>query len=186
MAGDWIKMRTNLREDPAVFKLSEILSVSEFAVVGMLHAFWSWMDDNSVDGRVDGASSRLVDARVRAGDGFADALVKVGWLIFDEKGASMPNNERHNGKGAKERLLKNQRQAKWRDGKNSVDGVVDKKSSTREEKRREYKSSKSSSPRKIVVTGLVDPERIDRKSNSKAESIDQVLKASFADVLGKG
>lgn len=140
MAGDWIKMRADLHDDPAVFRLSSMLKIDRFSVVGRLHAFWSWADKHSVDGRVDGATPHLVDT-IATLDGFADALMVVGWLSHDDRGIVIPNFERHNGKTAKERALKNQRQSRWRkvgagvDG--HVDGGVDVPTSTREEKRRD-------------------------------------------------
>ena len=144
MAGDWIKMRVDLRDDPAVFKLAEILCVEELHVIGSLFCFWSWVDKHAVDGRVDGATSRLID-KVSMTPGFADALVAVGWLDIDENGVTMPNFQRHNGESAKERSLKNARQARWRakrDG--NVDALPSTQTSTvaptREEKRREDKT----------------------------------------------
>lgn len=150
MAGDWIKMRVDLRDDPAVFQIAERLGLDELHVIGGLFCFWSWADKHTVDGRVDGATSRLVD-RVSCINGFSDALVSVGWLCLDDRGASIPNFERHNGETAKERAQKNARQARWRRNKGAdVDGDVDgdastRKStnaSTREEKRREQKKEK--------------------------------------------
>lgn len=148
MAGDWIKMRTDLFEHPKVFKLADALGVDEFSVVGMLFCFWSWADKHSVDGRVDAATSRLVDKCAHR-TGFADALVSVGWLEIDADGITIPRFNEHNGDSAKERTLKNQRQARWRAGKK--DGAVDARPSThvsteaptREEKRREEKYSSS-------------------------------------------
>jgi len=141
MAGDWIKMRVDLRDDPAVFKLAEILNIDELHVIGCLFCFWSWVDKHAVDGRVDGATSRLVD-KVSMTAGFADALVAVSWLQIDESGVTMPNFQRHNGESAKERGLKNARQARWRAKKDAnVDGEASTSSPTeaptREEKRRE-------------------------------------------------
>lgn len=141
MAGDWIKMRVDLRDDPAVFKLAEILNIDELHVVGCLFCFWAWADKHAVDGHVDGATSRLVD-KVSMTPGFADAMVSVGWLAIDEAGVSIPNFERHNGESAKERGLKNARQARWRakrganvDAAPSTPSPTD--APTREEKRRE-------------------------------------------------
>lgn len=147
MAGDWIKMRADLREDPAVFAIAERLRIDELHVVGCLHAFWSWCDKHAVDGRVDRATSRLVD-KASGHKGFADALVSVKWLeIIEGEGITIPNFDRHNGESAKERSLKNRRQAKWRDGKattapstetsTSPSTQVSTATSTREEKRRE-------------------------------------------------
>lgn len=145
MAGDWIKMRSDLSDDPAVFKIASVLKLDRFSVVGRLHAFWAWADKHAVDGRVDGASSLLVDDVVR-GEGFADALVQVGWLLTGEDWLEVPNHDRHNGQSAKERALKNARQARWRQGKDeSVDGSSSTDPSTREEKRRREKS-KSNTP----------------------------------------
>ena len=141
MSGDWIKMRVDLRDDPAVFKLAEILKVDELHVVGCLFCFWAWADKHAVDGRVDGATSRLVD-KVSSTIGFADALVKVGWLSVFDGWIELPNFERHNGASAKERGLKNARQARWRAKRDDpVDASPSTQEttnpSTREEKRRE-------------------------------------------------
>lgn len=141
MAGDWIKMRNDLPNDPAVYKIATLTKLDRFAVVGRLYAFWSWADKHAVDGRVDGASSHIVDDVTRH-DGFAEALVSVNWLTLGEDFIALPHHERHNGESAKERGLKNARQARWREGKQkvpptNVDGDASTKPSTREEKRRE-------------------------------------------------
>lgn len=144
MAGDWIKMRNDLPNDPAVYKLSALTKLDRFAIVGRLYAFWSWADKHAVDGRVDGATSLVVDDITRH-DGFAEALAAVKWLEIGEDFISLPNHERHNGESAKERGLKNARQARWRDGKDKkasadVDAPPSTQASTREEKRREDSS----------------------------------------------
>ena len=144
MAGDWIKMRADLFTHPKVDKIGELLGKDELYTVGALFAFWTWTDKHSVDGRVDGATSRLINRATRV-DGLAEALVAVGWLVIDDKGITLPGFGEHNGDSAKERSLKNQRQARWRDKKSgkSVDANVDVPASTtpstREEKRREEK-----------------------------------------------
>lgn len=153
MAGDWIKMRSDLRDDPAVFKIAMLTKLDRFNVVGRLAAFWGWTDKHAVDGRVDGATVEVVDDVV-AFPGFADALKAAGWLRVDASSVYIPNHERHNIESGKERSLKNARQAKWRAKKaleaaQFVDGFVDgdvdasssTKTSTREEKRREESSS---------------------------------------------
>jgi hypothetical protein len=164
MAGDWIKMRTDLLTHPKVDRLCGVLNQDILYVVGALFAFWSWADKHSVDGRVDGATSRLVD-RVTHTDGLADALSNIGWLSIDDRGIAIPEFAEHNGDSAKERSLKNQRQARWRERKAS--GLVDANASTnastsastyaptgastREEKRREEKRKerKDSSPTSV-------------------------------------
>lgn len=155
MSGDWIKMRSDIRDDPAVFKMAALTKLDRFNVVGRLTTFWGWTDKHAVDGRVDGASIDVVDDVVSF-PGFAEALKTVGWLRVDASSVYIPKHERHNIESGKERSLKNARQAKWRAKKaleaavfvdEMVDGCVDDslstKTSTREEKRREEKNSSS-------------------------------------------
>lgn len=149
MAGDWIRMRNDLHDDPAVFKISSMTKLDRFAVVGRLFAFWAWADHHAVDGRVDGASSLVIDDVTRQ-DGFADALISVGWLKALDDAVEIPKHDRHNGESAKERGLKNARQARWRAGKTESrppstpaptgpSTSPSTQASTREEKRREDK-----------------------------------------------
>lgn len=145
MANDWIKMRADLPEDPAVFKLAALTKMDRLSVVGRLYAFWAWADKHAVDGRVDGATSQVVDDITRH-DGFADALVSVRWLEIGDDHILLPKHDRHNGESAKERSLKNARQARWRLGKGKgastdVDDASSTDASTREEKRRDTSSS---------------------------------------------
>jgi len=137
---DWIKMRKDLPDDPAVFKLAGILKLDRLSVVGRLYAFWAWADKHAVDGRVDGATSHVVDDVAHL-PGFSDALESVGWLLVGENHITIPKHERHNGESAKERELKNARQARWRKGKAStpstkVDAVDTTPASTRREESR--------------------------------------------------
>ena len=139
MAGDWIKMRMDLPEDPAVYRLARLTSLDRLSVVGRLYAFWAWADKHAVDGRVDGGSSADVDDIV-SHEGFADAMVKVNWLEVGDEYLAIPKHDRHNGESAKERSLKNARQARWREKKDEVPSTPPStKPSTREEKRREEK-----------------------------------------------
>ncbi len=151
MAGEWIKMRADLFTHPKVFKIADLLGKDELHVVGALLAFWAWAHSHAVDGRVDGATSHLIDRATRV-PGLSDALVSVGWLEFDDAGVAIPRFDVHNSDSAKERTLKNERQARWRDRKKN--GLVDAQASTsastqastREEKRREEKEPNGSLP----------------------------------------
>lgn len=153
MAGDWIKMRADLLTHPKVFALAESFGRDEFWVAGVLFAFWAWADKYCVDGRVDGATSRVVDKATQV-DGLADALVNIGWLEVDDDGITLPGFNDHNGESAKERSLKNQRQARWRERKAAglVDGEASTDASTREEKRREEQKKADA-----AASALVDP-----------------------------
>jgi hypothetical protein len=151
MAGDWIKMRMDLPEDPAVYKIASAMKTDRLSVIGRLYAFWAWADKFAVDGRVDGATSTVVDDVTRC-DGFASAMQSVKWLEIGDDHIAIPNHDRHNGESAKERGLKNQRQARWRAGKDAdasthVDGGASTSpstdASTRIEKRREEKKTQA-------------------------------------------
>jgi len=145
MAGEWIKVTSNLHTKPEVFKLARLLSENVDTTVGMLVHFWCWADSVTVDGVVDGVEAGDVDAVVKK-DGFCEALISVGWLIKTEVpiGIELINFSRHNGESAKKRTLKNERQARWRAG--IVDESSSTNASTREEKRREEKSIKDLTP----------------------------------------
>ncbi|WP_425327874.1 DnaT-like ssDNA-binding domain-containing protein [Pseudomonas nitroreducens] len=113
MAGDWIKMRTALADDPAVIAMADRLGLDEFSVVGRLHHLWSWADSQSRDGHAVGVTVRWLNRHVRC-DGFAEALAHVGWLTIDDAGISFPNFDRHNGESAKARGLAKNRKEKQR------------------------------------------------------------------------
>ncbi len=104
MAGDWIKMRTNLDTDPAVVRLASGLKQDRFAIVGRLHKIWSWANEHLTDGRDVPIDSAFLDALVES-PGFAEQLRRVGWLSGRENCLSFPNFERHNGESAKTRAL---------------------------------------------------------------------------------
>lgn len=135
----WIKMRTDLADDPAVIAMSGRLMMSEFSVVGVLHAVWSWADQHTTDGHAVGVTGAWLNSRFRC-DGLAEAMQAVGWLIIDASGLTLPNFERHNGESAKKRALATERQRRSRasvtpesmpPSRNERD-----KSVTREDKRR--------------------------------------------------
>lgn len=140
MAGDWIKMRTDLAEDPAVISMAAELGIDDDSVVGKLHRIWSWADRQSRDGHAVGVTGKWVDRYVHC-DGFASVMQSVGWLVVDGSGLQFPNFERHNGKSAKQRALGTVRQQAHRS--NVTENITQPsrserdKSVTREEKRRE-------------------------------------------------
>jgi hypothetical protein len=110
----WIKMLTDLADAPEVLALKRLLELPDaYAVVGRLHAFWSWWDEKARNGVVDGAVTVTCDEVVHT-PGFGAAMVKVKWLGEDERGLYMPNHDRHNGRAAKDRSLANQRQEVYR------------------------------------------------------------------------
>lgn len=151
MAGEWIKIRTDLLDDPSVFLLSEILGLDCPTVVGHLVMFWSWMDRHTSDGKGIKLTENVIDKKIGV-DGFANALREVDWLCGENMALELPLYERHNGNSAKARALESEAKRLRRDiNKNpekapekSVGQVSDKtpsESPTREEKRREEKNT---------------------------------------------
>lgn len=104
MAGDWIPMRCDLPEDPAVISIAATLGVDEFAVVGRLHRLWAWANKHTTTGNAHGVTSEWVD-RYLSTPGFAAAMHSAGWLRIRSGGIDFPNFDRWNSQNAKQRAL---------------------------------------------------------------------------------
>lgn len=143
MAGDWIKMRVDLADDPAVIGMASYLKMDEYEIIGRLHKLWSWADKHSTDGFVPHITQKWIDKHLEK-SGFSSQMASVGWLVFDATGVTFPNFERHNGKSAKSRAENTERVrlSRKKCDKRVTDSArsSQKKSDenvTREEKRRE-------------------------------------------------
>lgn len=124
MAGDWIKMRVDLGDDPSVIQMASQLDASEDEVVGKLHRLWSWADRHTTDGTAPAITARWVDRYVGC-PGFADAMIKAAWISFSEDGVVFPSFDRHNGESAKKRSEATIRQRLSRENRdNGVTGVA--------------------------------------------------------------
>lgn len=102
MAGDWIKMRSNLWDDPRVARLCDMTDSSEAAVVGGLYWLWATADQHSINGHLPGLTVRQLDRKTGIA-GLGDALLAVGWLAVEGDGLTIPSFEEHNGSSAKKR-----------------------------------------------------------------------------------
>ena len=110
MAGDWLKMRHDLADDPAVIRLASLLELDEDAVIGKLFRLWCWADRHTADGHAAGVGLGWVDRMARC-DGFGAALVRVGWLVESDEGLTLPRFDRHCSDTAKARALDAARKA---------------------------------------------------------------------------
>lgn len=137
MAGDWIKMRTNLDTDPAVVRIASGLKLDRFAIVGRLHKIWAWANEHSVDGQDVPVDADFLDSLVATPE-FSAQLRSVGWLSGRDGSLSFPNFLRHNGDSAKQRALDAERKRNVR--KQSEKCPDDNRTKTGPEKRREEKS----------------------------------------------
>jgi len=115
MAGDWIKVEHTTPDKPEVFTLAELLQIDPDAVTGKLLRLWIWADQQTIDGNARSVTFALLD-RIAGQRGFADALVRVGWLQVVDGGVVFSNFERHNGDTAKKRAQGSRRVAKHRSG----------------------------------------------------------------------
>lgn len=113
MAGDWIKMRGNLWDDPRVSKLCDLTDQSEAAIVGGLYWLWAAADQHTEDGVMPGLTLRQIDRKTGI-KGFGAALCAIGWLEDRADGVCIVNFEEHNGTSAKRRCTDAQRKANVR------------------------------------------------------------------------
>jgi hypothetical protein len=104
MAGDWIKMRTNLPSNPKVVRMASALKADRFRIVGGLLSVWSLFDFHSTDGTLSGYTLDTLD-ELAAWSGFAGAMIGVGWLESDGLNLTIPRFEAHNGACSKRRAV---------------------------------------------------------------------------------
>ncbi len=115
MAGDWIKMRSNLWDDPRVARLVDLTDSSEAAVIGGLYWLWATADQHTADGFMPGLSCRQIDRKTGVA-GLGQALVDIGWIENHTDGVLIVNFEDHNGASAKKRAQTAKRVANHRSG----------------------------------------------------------------------
>lgn len=114
-SSNWLKVQKH------TWQKGEIRQVARTLGVDLANAFLAWFrlwatfDELTADGNIPFYSAD--DADQDAGmPGAGQAFAQVGWLLFDERGCTVVNWERHNGESAKARALKAERQARYRDG----------------------------------------------------------------------
>ena len=118
MAGDWIPMRLDLYEDPAVTYMAERIGQREEVVVGYLHRIWAWASRQSQDGCVKHVTLTSL-GRVTSLPDFPQLMADAGWLEHgvDTDGKpyiSFPNWDRWLGESAKKRISASRRKQKER------------------------------------------------------------------------
>lgn len=113
MAGDWIKMRCNLWDDPRVASMCDITDQPEAKIVGGLYWLWSTADQHTEDGTMPGLTLRAIDRKTGI-PGFGQGLCDIGWLADHPEGVRIIKFEEHNGQSAKRRCTDAQRKANSR------------------------------------------------------------------------
>jgi hypothetical protein len=104
MAGDWIPMRCDLADDPAVIAIAAFTDLDIDSVVGKLHRLWAWANRQTTDGNARGVTEKWIDAKVGQ-NGFALAMQNSGWLKVTKSGVQFPSFDSWNSQGAKQRQL---------------------------------------------------------------------------------
>lgn len=102
MAGEWIKVRTNLWDDPRIGQLCELTDRGEATVIGGLYWLWATADEHSADGLLNGMTTRTIDRKTGV-TGLGAALVSIGWLTENADGVTVARFDEHNGTSAKQR-----------------------------------------------------------------------------------
>lgn len=133
MAGDWIPMRCDLTDDPAVIGIAADLELTEDHVVGLLHNVWSWASCQTVDGNAPSVTFAFLNRRIGV-TGFAESMEKHGWLQHKGVGLTIPKFDRYNSESAKTRAKTRIRVRKHRNGPSVTKSVPEKR---REEKKKE-------------------------------------------------
>jgi hypothetical protein len=155
MAGDWIQMRHDLPEDPAVISIAAEIGIEEDHVVGKLHGIWSWADRQTIDGNAPSVTPAFLDRYVSV-TGFAQAMSNAGWLIINTNGIIFPKFDEYISETAKQRALTARRARKHRAKSNAGSVTVSvTKRAPREEKRREEKREEKKPPRSPRGDSLV-------------------------------
>ena len=113
MAGDWIKMRSNLWDDPRIARLCDATDQPEAMIVGGLYWLWSAADQHTEEGLMVGLSLRQIDRKTGI-KGFGEALVAVAWIAEEDGGIRIVNFDEHNGASAKRRVMEAKRKASVR------------------------------------------------------------------------
>jgi hypothetical protein len=148
MAGDWIKMRGNLWDDPRVMRLADETDQPEAMIIGGLYWLWATADQHSSDGTLEGMTLRAIDRKTGI-KGFGDALVLIGWLVENATGVTVSRFEEHNGASAKARIQTAKRVANHKGNAKVTQQALPKTGQTvtdalpREEKRREEQKSQT-------------------------------------------
>lgn len=142
MAGDWIKMRTDLGTSPKVVRMASALKADRFRTIGGLHSVWSLFDAHSDDGEMAGYTPGILDELI-GWPGFAAAMIAVEWLVDDGESLSLPRFDTHNGASAKRRAQDADRKRAARAASASK---ADKARTRGEERRGEESPPEGSSP----------------------------------------
>jgi hypothetical protein len=166
MAGEWIKLRCDLAEDPAVILIAATLHMDSDAVVGKLARLWSWASNQTTNGDARSVTDLWIDHFLGT-PGFSSAMQSAGWLRIDSGGIVFPKFDRHNSQSAKGRALAARRMQAQRRKKRDAASVTE----AQPEKRREEKNN--TPPCIPPSRGELPPRAARRHAASRGETVEQ-------------
>lgn len=100
----WIKIRTDLLDDPDLLILSDIIQTECRTLVGHLVFFWSWVDRHITAGDKIELSKETIDHLIGV-PGFTLGMQKIGWISGHDGAYTIPHMERHMSATAKARAM---------------------------------------------------------------------------------
>jgi hypothetical protein len=139
MRSEWIKARTDLHEDPIVFRQATALGRSPHEIAYRWLMVWAWARKHTSNGFVPDTDATVIDAASGL-PGFASHAGR--WIKFTRKGVEFPHWDRHNSNGARERADSQERQNLSRKRHGSVTESCDKSVTRVEQSRAEQKRQK--------------------------------------------
>lgn len=113
MRRPWIKIEACTPDKPEICAIATQLKMDEDMVMGKLVRLWSWVTVNHVKSDDLSVTKEFIDKLV-ARKGFAEAMIKAGWLQERGERLLLPNFERHHSDAAKTRALTAVRVARHR------------------------------------------------------------------------
>lgn len=181
MAGEWIKVRTNLWNDPRISQVCDLTNERKATVIGALYWLWASADEHTETGLMPGLSLKGIDRETNIA-GFGTALVIIGWVEDTPQGTILVRFNEHNGASAKNRAQTAKRVANSRNG-GDVTPVFEKCNAAtvtgalpREEKRRDKEEGD-------LLTPTTSDTPVGKKSKSAAGSrLPEDWKPSQADI----
>jgi hypothetical protein len=163
MAGDWIKIEENMPDKPEVQQMAAVLGIDPDAVAGKLIRVWVWATRNCNADGVTSVTVRPLLDRITSVTGFADAMLKVGWLTVSGDTMLFTNFDRHSSQTAKQRAATKDRVARHRVNKCNAASVTE----ALPEKRRE-ESNTPIVPNGDVAIYEAYPRKVGRDAALKA------------------
>jgi len=104
MAGDYILIDHEIFEKPEVMGIHEQTGVEIDLIVARLIRLWRLADRQTIDGFIPFAGPRALAQQCGGDEALWLAVVKVGWLVLDERGATIPHFSERFGESARKRM----------------------------------------------------------------------------------